>query len=117
MVTFGEESGMIAGSNSEFIIEAVVPDLGHFAPVVPAVAIAVLNGVGELENSLLGLGFFSDIGLLIVHSDHDVFVFGPSDDAGEGGSWGIIAQQSCLAHTRAVVNDNWDSLLFTGAHD
>lgn len=87
---------MIAGSDSEFIIEAVVPDLGHIVPVVDN---AVLNGVGELENSLLGLGFFSDIGLLIVHSDHDVFVFGPSDDGGEGGSWGIIARQSCLAHT------------------
>lgn len=87
---------MIAGSDSEFIIEAVVPDFGHIVPVVDN---TVLNGVGELENSLLGLGFLSNIGLLIVHSDHDVFVFGPSDDGGERGSWRVIARQSCLAHT------------------
>lgn len=72
---------MLGGGDSEFVVEAVMPDLGH---VVPVVDDTVLDGVGQLEDSLLGLGFFSDICLFVVHADHYILVLGSADDGGEG---------------------------------
>jgi hypothetical protein len=58
----------------------VVPDFGH---IIPVVYNTVLNGIAELKDSLLGLGFLSDISFFIVHADHDVFIFWSADDGGE----------------------------------
>lgn len=57
-----------------------MPDFGHIVPVVDD---TVFDGIGDLEDTLFGDGFFSNIGLFIIHSDHDVVVFGSSDDGGE----------------------------------
>ena len=50
----------------------------YFFHVLPVVDDTMLNRVGEFEDTLLGLGFLADIAVL-VHADHDVFVFGSSD--------------------------------------
>ncbi len=78
--TFGEESGVFRGRNSELVVEAVMPDLGH---VIPVVDDAVLDRVGKFEDTLLGLGLFSDVGFLVVHTDHDVLILGSAHDGGE----------------------------------
>ena len=70
---------MLVGSDSEFVVEAVMP---YFFHVVPVVDDAVLDGEAELEDTLLGLSLFSDVGFL-VHADHDVLVFGSADQGGE----------------------------------
>lgn len=67
---------MLVGSNSELIVEAVMPDLFH---VIPVVDNTVLDGVSELEDSLFGLGLFTDIGVL-VHAHHDVLILRATDD-------------------------------------
>lgn len=67
---------MLAGCNPQLVVEAMVPDFFH---VVPIVNDAVLDGVSEFEDSLLGLGLFSYVSVL-VHADHDVLILGPSDD-------------------------------------
>lgn len=79
--TFSEKSGVLGGGNSEFIVEAVMPDLSH---VVPVVDDTMLDGVSEFKDSLLGLGFFTHVCFLIVHADHDVVVFGATHDGWEG---------------------------------
>ena len=43
---------MLVGSDSEFVVEAVMP---YFFHVVPVVDDAVLDGEAELEDTLLGL--------------------------------------------------------------
>jgi len=87
---------VLGRGDSELIVEAVMPDLGHVFPVVDD---TVLDGIGELEDTLLGLGLFSDIGLFAVEANHDVIVFGSADDGGEGGSGGVVSGQAGLAHT------------------
>lgn len=87
---------MLGGGDPQLVVEAVVPDFGH---VVPVVDDTMLDGVVEFKDSLLGLGFLANIDILIVHSDHDVFVFGPADDRRERGLGGILTGQTGLAHT------------------
>lgn len=67
---------MFTGCDSEFIVETVMPDFGHVFPVVDD---TVLDGVVEFKDSFLSLSFLSDIRLLI-HANHDVCIFGSSDD-------------------------------------
>ena len=71
---------MVCRGDSEFVVEAVVPDFGH---VVPVRYDTVLDGVLEFKDSLLGLSFGSHICLLFVHAHHHIFVFWPSDNGGE----------------------------------
>jgi hypothetical protein len=79
-ITFGQEAWVLGGGDSEFVVEAVMPDLGHVLPVVDD---TVLNGVGELEDTLLGLGLFADIGFFAIEANHDVVVFWSTHDGGE----------------------------------
>lgn len=79
--TFGEEGGVLGGGYSELVVEAVVPDLGH---VVPVVDDTVLDGVGELQNSLLGLGLLADEHFLVVHANHDILILWAANNGGEG---------------------------------
>ena len=74
--TFSQESGVLSRRNSKFVVEAVMP---YFFHVVPIIDNTVLDRIGELEDSLLGLSFLSDIAVFI-HADHDVFVLGSSDN-------------------------------------
>jgi hypothetical protein len=66
---------VLVRGNSKFVEEAVMPDLLH---VVPIVDNTVLDGIGNLEDTLLSLSFLSDVAVLI-HTNHDVFVFGSTD--------------------------------------
>ena len=70
---------MFGGSDSQFVIEAMMPDFGHIIPVVDD---SVFNGVVEFENTHFGLGLFSDVDF-IIHSDHNVAVFGSTDEGWE----------------------------------
>jgi len=74
---FGEEAGVLGGSHSELVVEAVVPDFSHIVPVVDD---TVFDGVAELEDTLFGLCFFPDVYVLVAHANHDVVVFGSADD-------------------------------------
>jgi hypothetical protein len=100
---------MFVGSDSEFVVEAMMPDLLH---VIPVVDDTVLNGVAELKDSLLCLGFLPDIAIF-VHADHDVLVFGSAHHRREGRSGGIISGKTSFAHSRSVVNYHRHSFLFT----
>lgn len=75
--TFGEEAGVFRWGDSEFIVETMVPDFSHIVPVVDD---TVLDGVVELENAFFGLSLFSNVDFFIVHANHNVVVFGSSNN-------------------------------------
>lgn len=87
---------MLGGSDSQLIVEAVMPDSGH---VVPVGDDTVFDGIPELEDTLFGLSLFADVALLIVQSNHDGAVLGFTDNAGEASSGGIVSGHTSLAHT------------------
>lgn len=101
---------VLLGSDSELVEEAVMPDLLHIIPVGDD---TVLNGVFQGQNTSLGLGLLTDIGVLLVHADHDAGHLGSSDDGREGGSWGVVTGDTSFAHTRTIVNNDSGVLFFS----
>merc|ERR1712024_111786 len=65
--SFSQEDGLFLRCNTEFIVEGVMPDLLH---VVPVGDDSVLNGVLQGEDTSLGLGLITNIGVLLTHTDH-----------------------------------------------
>ena len=92
--SLGEQNGVLLGSDSELVVEGVVPNLLH---VVPVGDNTVLNGVLQGKDTTLGLSLISgrqlvlaekEIGLpnvrvLLTHTDHDPLVSGSTDDGTE----------------------------------
>jgi len=94
--SLSEEGGVLFWGNSELVVEGVVPDLLHIVPVGDD---SVLDGVLEGEDTSLGLGFVSDVGVFLAHTDHDTLMSWSTDDGREDGSWSVISGESSLAHT------------------
>ena len=59
---------MLLRGNTKLVVESVVPDLLH---VIPVGDDAVLDGVLQGQDTSLGLGFITDVGVLLSHADHD----------------------------------------------
>jgi len=93
---FSEKDGVLLRGNSELVVEGVMPDLLH---VIPVGHNSVFNGVFQGEDSSLGLGLISDIGVLLSHSDHDSGVSGASNDGGEHSSGSIVSCKPGFAHS------------------
>jgi hypothetical protein len=87
-----------------------MPNLFHIVPIRDN---TMLDGVSEGEDSSLGLGFISNIRVLLSHTDHDTLMSWASNDGRENGSWGIIPSKSGLAHTGAIVNDQSSNFVVT----
>merc|ERR1719281_2275171 len=60
--SLSQEDRLLLRGNTEFIVEGVMPDLLHIIPVGDD---TVLNGVLEGEDTPLGLGLVSNIGVLL----------------------------------------------------
>merc|ERR1712110_1276426 len=95
----GKKDWVLLGGNSQLIVEGVVPDLLH---VIPVGHDAVLNGVLQGEDTPLGLGLVTDVGVLLSHAHHDTLVTGTANDGGEDGSGSVISSESSLAHAGAI---------------
>ena len=63
-----QEDGLLLWGDTELVVEGVMPDLLHIIPVGDD---AVLNGVLQGEDTSLGLGLVTNIGVLLTHTDHD----------------------------------------------
>merc|ERR1712095_244438 len=85
--SLSQEDGLLLGGNTELVVEGVVPDLLH---VIPVGDDTVLNGVLQGEDTSLGLGLISNIGILLSHTDHDTLVAGSSNNGGEDSSGSVI---------------------------
>merc|ERR1711971_351164 len=93
--SLSQEDGLLLGGNAELVVEGVVPDLLH---VVPDGDDSVLNGVLQGEDTPLGLGLVTDVGVLLSHADHDTLVTGTSNNGGEDGPGGVVSGEAGLAH-------------------
>jgi len=106
--SLSEESRVLFWGDSELVVESVVPDLLHIVPVGDD---TVLDGVLEGEDTSLGLGLVSDVGVLGAHTDHDTLMSGSADDGGVDGSGSIVTSETGLDETRSVVTDKSGLLL------
>merc|ERR1719384_1152685 len=100
--SLSQEDGLLLRGNTELIVEGVMPDLLHIIPVGDD---SVLNGVLQGEDTPLGLGLVSNIGVLLSHTDHDTLVPWATDNGGEDSPGGVITGETGLAHAGAIVND------------
>merc|ERR1711933_454070 len=89
--SLSQEDGLFLGGNTELIVEGVMPDLLH---VIPVGDNTVLNGVLQGEDTSLGLGFVSNIGILLTHTDHDTLVAGTANNGGEDGSGSVVSGEA-----------------------
>ena len=99
--SFSQKDGVFLGGDSELVVEGVMPDLFHIIPVGDD---SVLDGVFQGEDTSLALGFVSNIGVLLSHTDHDTLMSGPSNDRGEDSSGSIISGKAGLYHSGSIVN-------------
>mmetsp|Transcript_24453 Transcript_24453/g.57797 ORF Transcript_24453/g.57797 Transcript_24453/m.57797 type:complete len:407 (+) Transcript_24453:178-1398(+) len=110
----GQQHRMGFRSNTKLIVEGVVPDLLHIIPVGDN---SVLDGVLQSENTSLGLGFVSNIGITLFHSNHDTRLTGTTDQGRENGSGGIVSGESSFAHSGTVVNDKGGNIFVISHFD
>merc|ERR1719372_17667 len=108
--SLSQEDGLLLGGNAELVVEGVVPDLLH---VVPVGDDSVLDGVLQGEDTPLGLGLVTDVGVLLSHTDHHTLVAGTADDGGEDSSGSVISGEASLAHAGAIVNNQGSNVLVT----
>merc|ERR1719308_435633 len=108
--SFSEEDGLLLGGHTELIVHGVVPDLLH---VVPVGDDSMLHGVLEGEDTPLGLGLVTNIGVLLPHADHHTLVAGAADNGGEDSPGGVISSEASLAHAGAIVNNKGSNVLVT----
>merc|ERR1711884_72742 len=106
--SLSQEDRLLLRGNTEFIVEGVMPDLLHIIPVGDD---TVLNGVLEGEDTPLGLGLVSNIGVLLTHTDHHTLMTGATNNGGEDSPGGVITGETSLAHAGAIV-DNESSNVF-----
>merc|ERR1711892_661419 len=94
--SFSQEYGLFLRSNTELIVEGVVPDLLH---VIPVGDDSVLYWVLEGQDTSLGLCLISYIGILLSHTNHHTLVAGTSNNGGEDSTRSVISSKSSFAHT------------------
>ena len=92
----GQKHGVLLGGDTQFVVESVMPDLFHIVPVGDD---TVFDRVLQGEDTTLGLCFIADVGILLVHTDHDARHLRATDDRGEDGAWRVIASETGFAHT------------------
>merc|ERR1712099_31759 len=108
--SLSQEDGLFLWGNTEFIVESVMPDLLH---VIPVGDDTVFNWVFEGEDTSLGLGFISNIGVFLTHTNHYTLMAGTTNDRWKDSSGSIISCKACFAHTRSIVNDKSSNIFVT----
>merc|ERR1712140_48098 len=91
--SLSQKDGLLLGGNTELVEECVMPDLLH---VIPVGDDSVLNGVLQGEDTPLGLGLVTDIGVLLSHTHHDTLVSRATNNGGEDSSGSVISGEAGL---------------------
>merc|ERR1712077_181219 len=97
--SLSQEDRLLLRGNTEFIVEGVMPDLLHIIPVG--------------DDTPLGLGLVSNIGVLLTHTDHHTLMTGATNNGGEDSPGGVITSETSLAHAGAIVNDKSSNVFVT----
>merc|ERR1719427_1380791 len=100
--SLSKHDGALLRGHTELIVEGVVPDLLH---VIPVGDDTMLDGVLEGEDTSLALGLFTDVGVLLTHTDHHTLVTGTANDGGEDSSGSVISGEASFDQTGAIVAD------------
>lgn len=79
----------------------MMPYFGH---VLPILYYAVVDGMRQSQHTTLGLSLLPDIGLFLIHADHDGGHFGFTDHSVKLGAGRILPCQSHLAASRTIVD-------------
>merc|ERR1719193_682886 len=108
--SLSEQDGLLLRSNTQLIVEGVVPDLLH---VIPVSDDTVLDRVLQGEDTSLALGLVADIGVLLAHTDHHTLVARTADNGGEDSAGSVITGETGLAHAGAVVYDKSSHVFVT----
>merc|ERR1711884_260498 len=106
--SLSQEDGLFLRGDTEFIVEGVMPDFLH---VIPVGDDTVFNWVFEGEDTSLGLGFISNIGVFLTHTNHHTLMAGTANNGWEDSPRGIITSETSFAHAGAIV-DNKSSNVF-----
>merc|ERR1719323_951960 len=109
--SFSEENWVLLRGDTELVVESVVPDLLH---VVPVGHDSVLDGILQGEDSSLGLGLVSNIGVLLSHTNHHALMSWSAHNRGEDGSRSIVSGKTGLAHAGAVVDNEGSNFIIHG---
>ena len=100
--SFSQQGRVFLRGDTELVVEGVMPDLLHIIPVGDD---SVLDGVFQGEDTSLALGFVSNIGVLVSHTDHDALMSGSSDDGGEDSSGSVIPGKTGFVHSGSIIDD------------
>jgi len=112
--SFGEKGWAFFWSNSELVVVGVVPDFFHIIPVGDD---TVFDWVFQGEDTSFGLGFVSDVGVFLAHTDHNTLVSWSTDDGWEDGSWSIVTGETALAESGTVIDNQVGGFSFViGRH-
>jgi hypothetical protein len=91
-----------------------VPDFFHIIPVGDD---TVFDWVFQGEDTSFGLGFVSDVGVFLAHTDHNTLVSWSTDDGWEDGSWSIVTGETALAESGTVIDNQVGGFSFViGRH-
>merc|ERR1712226_915870 len=108
--SFSQEDRPLLWGNTELVVEGVMPDFLHIIPVGDD---TMLNWVLQGEDTPLGLGLVSNIGVLLSHTDHDSLVPWATNNGREDSPGGVITGETGLAHAGAIVNDQSSCVFVT----
>jgi len=112
--SFGEKGWAFFWGNSELVVVGVVPDFFHIIPVGDD---TVFDWVFQGEDTSFGLGFVSDVGVFLAHTDHNTLVSWSTDDGWEDGSWSIVTGETALAESGTVIDNQVGGFSFViGRH-
>jgi hypothetical protein len=87
-------------SHTKLIVEGVMPDLLHIVPVGHD---TMLDRVLQRQNTTLRLSLISDIRILLVHTNHDSWVFWSTNNGWKHGTRSIITGETSFAHSRSII--------------
>jgi hypothetical protein len=86
--SLGKKNGVGLGCDTKLIVESVMPDLLHVTPVGNN---TVFNRILQSQDTFLGLGFISDVGITLFHTNHDTGLTGTTDQGRKDGARSIIS--------------------------
>merc|ERR1711937_941563 len=98
--SFSEENWVLLRGDTELVVESVVPDLLHVVPVG--------------QDSSLGLGLVSNIGVLLSHTNHHALMSWSAHNRREDGSRSIVSGETSLAHAGAIVDNEGSNFIIHG---
>merc|ERR1712083_181203 len=105
-----QQNRLFLRGNTELIEEGVMPNFLH---VIPVSDDSMFNWVFESQDTSLGLGLISYIGILLTHTYHHTLVSRATNNAWEDSSGGVITSKASFAHTRPIVNHQSGNVFVT----